>query len=40
MTRVEPGSFADDVGMVDGDIIVSINREAVNSVEDVEVYYA
>jgi serine protease Do len=35
VTRVEPGSFADDVGMVDGDIIVSINREPVNSVEDV-----
>jgi serine protease Do len=36
VTRVEPGSFADDVGLVDGDIIVSINREAVNSVDDVK----
>lgn len=36
VTRVEPGSFADDVGIVDGDIIVSINREPVNSVDDVK----
>ncbi len=36
VTRVEPGSFADDVGMAEGDIIVSINREPVNSVDDVK----
>ncbi len=35
VTRVEPGSFAEDVGMLDGDIIVSINRIPVNSVDDV-----
>ncbi len=36
VTRVEPSSFAEDVGMLDGDIIVSINRQAVNSIEDVK----
>jgi serine protease Do len=35
VTRVEPGSFADDIGVADGDIIVSINRIPVNSPEDV-----
>lgn len=36
VTRVEPGSFAEDVGLLDGDIIVSINRQNVNSVDDVK----
>jgi serine protease Do len=36
VTRVETGSFAEDVGMLDGDIIVSINRQPVNSVEAVK----
>jgi serine protease Do len=36
VTRVEPGSFADDIGLLDGDIVVSINRRPVTSVEDVK----
>jgi len=35
VTRVETGSFAEDIGMQDRDIIVSINRAPVNSVDDV-----
>lgn len=35
VTHVEPGSFADDVGLNEGDIIVSINRQPVSSIEDV-----
>jgi serine protease Do len=34
--RVEPGSFADDIGIVEGDVILSINRQTVSSVEDVK----
>jgi serine protease Do len=34
--RVEPGSFADDIGVNEGDIIVSINRQPVTTVEDVK----
>jgi serine protease Do len=34
--RVEPGSFADDIGIVEGDVILSINRQTVTSVEDVK----
>lgn len=36
VTRVEPGSFAEDVGMLDGDVIVSINRQPVTTVEAVK----
>ena len=36
VTRVEASSFAEDIGIVDGDVIVSINRQSVNSVEDVK----
>ncbi len=36
VTRVESGSFADDIGMLDGDVVVSINRQPVNSVDDVK----
>lgn len=36
VTHVEPGSFADDIGMMDGDVIVSINRQSVTNVEDVK----
>lgn len=36
ITRVESGSFADDIGISDGDIIVSINRLPVNTIEDVK----
>jgi serine protease Do len=33
---VEPGSFADDIGLAKGDVILEINRQAVNSPEDVK----
>jgi serine protease Do len=36
VTRVEPNSFASDIGMQDRDIITSINRQPVNSVEDIK----
>jgi serine protease Do len=36
ITRVEPGSFASDIGMAERDIITSLNRQPVNSVEDVK----
>jgi len=32
---VEPGSFAEDIGMQENDIIISINRQPVSTVEDV-----
>ena len=32
---VEPGSFADDIGLLAGDVIVSVNRQPVNTSEDV-----
>ena len=35
VTQVEPGSFAEDVGLVRGDLIVGLQRELVRSVEDV-----
>jgi serine protease Do len=35
VTHVEPGSFADDASLLEGDIIMSINRHPVNSVDDV-----
>lgn len=33
--RVDPGSFADDIGMLPNDVIMSINRQPVTSAEDV-----
>ena len=36
VVKVEPGSFADEIGVVDGDIIVSINRQSVTTVEEVK----
>ncbi len=33
---VEPGSFAEDIGLQRGDVIMSINRRPVNSTEDVK----
>jgi len=36
ISLVEPGSFAEDIGLVKGDIIVEMNRQAVNSPEDVK----
>jgi serine protease Do len=35
VTRVEDNSFAEDIGMQERDIITSINRHPVNSVDDV-----
>jgi serine protease Do len=34
VTRVEPGSFADDIGLEPNDVITSINRQPVNSFDD------
>jgi len=35
VASVEPGSFADDIGLQKNDIIVELNREKVNSPEDI-----
>src|SRR5579863_9133417 len=35
IASTEPGSFADDIGLQKGDIIVELNREKVNSREDI-----
>ncbi|HWB85219.1 MAG TPA: Do family serine endopeptidase [Bryobacteraceae bacterium] len=35
VVSVEPGSFAEDIGLQAHDILLSINRQPVNSVEDV-----
>jgi serine protease Do len=35
VTRVEAGTFADDIGMMERDIIISINRQNVASVDDI-----
>jgi serine protease Do len=35
VVSVEPNSFAEDIGLAPGDIIVSINRQAVNTTEDI-----
>jgi len=36
ISAVEPSSFADDIGMQRGDVLVEINRQPVNTVEDVK----
>jgi len=36
VASVEPGSFAEDIGLAKGDIIVEMNRTAVNTPEDVK----
>jgi serine protease Do len=36
VTRVEPNSFASDIGMEERDIIVSVDRHPINSIEDVK----
>jgi serine protease Do len=36
VTRVEPGSFASEIGMQERDIVTSVNRHPVNSREDVQ----
>jgi serine protease Do len=35
VASTEPGSFADDIGLQKGDIIVELNREKVNAPEDI-----
>lgn len=35
VTRVEPDSFAEDIGFMEHDIITAINRQPVNSLDDV-----
>lgn len=35
VVSVDPGSFADDIGMAEGDAILSINRQPVSSPDDV-----
>jgi serine protease Do len=35
VVSVDPGSFADDIGMTEGDAILSINRQPVNSPDDI-----
>jgi len=35
VTRIDPNSFAEDVGMAPGDVITAINRQPVNSADDV-----
>jgi serine protease Do len=36
VASLEPSSFAEDIGLVKGDVIVEMNRQAVNSPEDVK----
>jgi C-terminal processing protease CtpA/Prc len=36
VTRVEANSFAADIGMLEHDIITSVDRHPVNSIEDVK----
>ncbi len=36
VSSVEPGSFADDIGIRKNDVITAINRQPVNSLEDVQ----
>ena len=36
VTRVEPGSFAEEIGMLEHDIIIAINRQPVSSVDDIK----
>lgn len=36
VTSVEPGSFADDIGVAKGDIVVEVNRQSIKTVDDVK----
>jgi serine protease Do len=36
VTQVEPGSFAEEIGMVPNDIITAINREPINNADDLK----
>jgi S1-C subfamily serine protease len=35
VSRVDPASFADDIGVLPNDIILSINRQPVSAVDDI-----
>ncbi len=35
ITKVDPGSFADDIGLLPNDIVISINRQPVKTVDDI-----
>lgn len=35
VTRIEAGSFAEEIGLMERDVIFSINRQPVNSIDDV-----
>jgi len=35
VTRVEPDSFAEDIGFMERDIITAINRQPVNTLDEV-----
>src|SRR5205807_8861418 len=35
VTRVEPGSFAEDIGLMERDVIIAINRQPVSTVDDI-----
>jgi serine protease Do len=36
VSGVDPGSFADDIGLLPRDVVVSINRQPVKSVDDIQ----
>jgi serine protease Do len=36
ISQVEPGSFAEDIGLAARDVLVSINRQTIHSVDDVK----
>jgi serine protease Do len=36
ISQVEPGSFAEDIGLTRGDVLTEINRQAITSVDDVK----
>jgi serine protease Do len=36
ITRVEEGSFAEEIGLAAHDVVVSVNRQAVSSVDDIK----
>lgn len=36
VTRVEPGSFAEDIGLQERDIIIMVNRQPITTTEDVK----
>ena len=40
VTGIEPGSVADDIGLLPGDILLAVNDQAVEDVIDVQFYAA